>query len=113
MIIIAFSNKTSKFIPNILCRKYKHVAPIVPRDNELIMYQFVAPGRIEKIKLHMRDIKILKIHGWDFIYIDGITPPHDFYPYCAKTCVDLTKRAIGIQNWRIQTPLGLFKELNK
>ena len=112
MIIIAFSNKTSKFIPNILCRKYKHVAPIVPRDSKLIMYQFVSPGYIKKITLHMRDIKILGAHGWDFLYIDGVTPPHDFNPYRAKSCVDLTKSAIGIKDWHIQTPLALYRKFS-
>lgn len=111
MIIIAFSNKTSKFIPNLLCRKLKHVAPIVPHGDRLIMYQFVSYGRVEKIVLRMRDIQILKAHGWNFIYIDGIRLPYEFNPYTAHTCVDLSKRAIGIKRWRIQTPLGLYKEL--
>lgn len=112
MIIIAFSNKTSKFIPNILCRKFKHVAPIVPRGNKLIMFQFIAPGRIEKIALRVRDIKILKTHGWRFVYIDGATLAHDFNPYHARSCVDLAKQAIGLHNWRIQTPYALYKNLH-
>ena len=113
MIIIAFSNKTSKVIPHILCRKYKHVAPIVPSGNELTMYQFVNYRHVEKIKLNMRDIKILKAHGWEFIYINGIALPHDFNPYHTRTCVDLTKRAIGLKNLRIQTPSALYKNLTK
>lgn len=111
MIIIAFSNKTSKVIPNILCRKLKHVAPIVPHNDTLVMYQFIKRGCTEKIVLQIRDIKILQAHGWRFIYMNGVTTPHDFNPYVAYSCVDLTKRAIGIRNWRIQTPLGLFKML--
>lgn len=111
MIIIAFSNKTSRTVPNILCRRFKHVAPIVPHGNKLIMYQFVSYGHVEKIILRMRDIQILKAHGWFFIYIDGALPPYDFAPYLARTCVDLTKRAINMNNWRIQTPLGLYKKL--
>ena len=111
MIIIAFSNKTSKTVPNILCHRFKHVAPIVPYDDKLIMYQFVTRKRIEKIVLRMRDIRILRTHGWEFIYIDGIVPPYDFNPYDARTCVDLSKRAIGMRKWRIQTPLRLYKEL--
>ena len=112
MIIIAFSNKTSQFIPNILCRKLKHVAPIVPHNNKLIMYQFVKRGCVEKINLRVRDIKILGAHGWKFVYIDGITPPHNFNPYTARTCVDLSKRAIGIRDWRIKTPQRLYKALS-
>ena len=113
MIIIAFSNKTSKTIPNVVCRKLKHTAPIVPHNDKLIMYQFISYGRVEKIPLRMRDIQILKAHGWKFIYIDGIRLPYEFNPYTACTCVDLAKRAIGIRNWRIQTPLGLYKELRR
>ena len=111
MIIIAFSNKTSKTIPNLLCNRFKHVAPIVPHEDKLIMYQFITRKRVEKIVLRMRDIRILRAHGWDFIYINGIIPPCDFNPYDAHTCVDLSKRAIGMRKWRIQTPLSLYKEL--
>lgn len=113
MIIVAFSNKTSKFIPNILCRKFKHVAPIVPHNNKLIMYQFVTRGYVKKMVLQIRDIQILRAHGWKFIYVDGATMPVDFNPYAAYTCVDLAKRAIGIHNWQIQTPLALYKRLHE
>lgn len=113
MIIIAFSNKTSKIIPNILCRRLKHVAPIVPRDDKLILFQFIKRGHIEKVVLQMRDIKILRAHGWEFIYIDGATVPPNFNPYTAYSCVDLTKRAIGVHDWRIQTPHGLYKRLTR
>lgn len=113
MIIIAFSNKTSKILPNILCRRLKHVAPIVPRDDKLILFQFVKRGHVEKMVLHMRDIKILKTHGWKFVYIDGAAVPTDFNPYTTYSCVDLTKRAIGIRDWRIQTPWALYKNLHK
>lgn len=113
MVIIAFSNKTSRLIPNLLCRDMKHAAPIVPHSNKLVMYQFVKRGRVEKITLRMRDIKILGAHGWTFVYIDGATPPHKFNPYAARTCVDLSKRAIGVRDWRIQTPRGLYKRLTR
>ena len=64
MIIIAFSNKTSKKFAQLVCRKFKHVAPIIPDGRFLIMYQFVRPGYVEKIKLGTRDLKILKAHGF-------------------------------------------------
>ena len=41
MIIIAFTNKTSKIIPKIMCRKMKHVAPIFVDKNRLKLIQFV------------------------------------------------------------------------
>ena len=37
MIIIAFSNKTSKIFPRIFCGKLKHVAPIIINNNRMIM----------------------------------------------------------------------------
>ena len=72
MIIIAFSPKTTKIIPQILCGKWKHVAPIVVNKDKMIMYQFVKPNHIEKISVRMRDIGILRQYGWKFIYINKI-----------------------------------------
>ena len=111
MIIIAFSKKTSKILPNLICRKYKHVAPIIPYGKELIMHQFVRPGDVAKIKIQIRDLTILKSHGWDFVYIDGATLPHDYNAQYARTCVDLTKRIFCIKNIFIQTPLALYKKI--
>ncbi|MBE6461240.1 MAG: hypothetical protein E7006_00130 [Alphaproteobacteria bacterium] len=110
MIIIAFSNKTSKILPRLLCRNFRHVAPINVTENNMIMYQFVRPKIIKKISLNMRDIHILGMYGWKFIYING-NIPHDFNPCNAKTCVQLTKRAIKLHNWRIQTPYALYNIL--
>ena len=107
MIIIAFSNKTSKFIPNILCRKFKHVAPIVPRGNKLIMFQFIAPGRIEKIALRVRDIKILKTHGWRFVYLQN-AQVHNVNTSRVLSCVQLAKCMIGMRCPHIQTPNALY-----
>ena len=111
MIILAFSNKTSKKIPQIVCRKYKHVAPIIPNDNKLIMYQFVKSGHVEKIQIHARDLKILQTHGWDFVYLDGCCLPHDFDAKAALTCVQMTKQIIKMRNIFIQTPFALYKKL--
>ena len=113
MIIIAFSNKTSKKFAQLVCRKFKHVAPIIPDGRFLIMYQFVRPGYVEKIKLSARDLKILKAHGWQFIYINGIDVPYDFNMRTAYSCVDLAKRAINMHNIFVQTPLALYKRLKQ
>lgn len=113
MIILAFSRKTSKKIPQIICRKYKHVAPIVPNGKVLVLYQFIRPGHIEKITLYARDLKILNANGWDFVYIDGISIPHDFNVNNAITCVDLSKRIIKMKNAFVQTPWGLYKKIKK
>lgn len=110
MIIVAFSDKTSKILPRVFCGKWKHVAPIVALNDNLVMYQFVRCGRVEKISLKMRDIKILQSYGWRFVYLPCALP-HDFNPKDAKTCVEMTKRAIGIRCWHLQTPGALFRHL--
>lgn len=110
MIILAFSNKTSKVLPRILCRKMKHVALIDATENQMTMYQFIRAGKIAKIQINMRDIKILGMHGWKFIYMRG-NIPHDFNPHGAITCVQVAKHAIGMRRWNIQTPYALYKTL--
>ena len=108
MIIIAFSNKTSKILPRILCRRFRHCAPIVRDGKRLVMYQFANLRNITKLELRNRDIAVLRAHGWQFIYIPTDVS-HDFNPNRAYSCVDLSKRAIGIHNIFIQTPYALYK----
>lgn len=108
MIIIAFSGKTSKLLPQIFCSHFRHCAPIVPHGNKLIMYQFTTRNNIATIELKNRDIAILRAHGWQFVYIPTDIQ-HDFNPERAYSCVDLSKRAIGINNLFIQTPYALYK----
>jgi len=108
MIIIAFSNKTSKILPRIFCRRFRHCAPIVRDGKNLVMYQFTNPRNITKLELQNRDIAILRAHGWRFVYVP-MDIPHDFNPITAYSCVDLSKRALGIRNLCIQTPYGLYK----
>jgi len=113
MIIIAFSQKTSKILPRIFCRNMRHCAPIIPtRRGRMTIYQFTAPGRIRPLKIKTRDLKILRAHGWCFIYIPRDVDAN-FNPKRAMTCVDLSKRAAGIHKWNIQTPDGLYKYLNQ
>lgn len=114
MIIIAFCTKTSKILPRIVCDEFRHCAPItihsgMPRN--LIMHQFIRPARIAKIQLTMRDINVLRRHGWRFLYIPretacGSTPR-------AFTCVQLCKKYLGIKNIWIQTPDALYRYLAK
>ncbi|MDW2995787.1 MAG: hypothetical protein R8M71_02385 [Alphaproteobacteria bacterium] len=110
MIIIAFSDRTSKILPRILCHGMKHVAPIGVYQDKLIMYQFIKPGKINQIRLSMRDLQILQRHGWRFIYLTGDLA-YNFNNTNAKTCVQLSKHAIGIKNIYIQTPNSLYKHL--
>ena len=85
MIIIAFSDKTSKFLPRVLCRGLKHTAPIGVHQDKLIMYQFISKNTIKQICLNMRDLQILQQHGWRFIYLTGDLP-FKFYNKNVKTC---------------------------
>lgn len=108
MIIIAFSEKTSKILPRIVCRKFKHVAPIICKGEYLVMLQFVRPGVIEKIKLNNRDLSVLARFGWVFVYLP-IELPNDFSTCNIWSCVGLAKRATAIHAPIIQTPDALYK----
>ncbi len=110
MIIIAFSNKTSKILPRIFCRGFKHCAPIIINGDKMTMYQFVCRGHIAEIKLSMRDIGILKKHGWEFVYMP-IALPHNFDLSGAYSCVCVAKRAIGMRASQIQTPGALYNRI--
>lgn len=111
MMIIAFSDKTGKMLPRVVCKKFKHCAPIVRTDCGLVMYHFVRRGHIYKIKLRDCDIRRMTQMGWKFCYINGECNRY-FNPHHAMTCVGLTKRAIGIHRWQIQTPDSLYRYLN-
>jgi len=113
MIIIAFSENTSKILPRIFCRRFRHCAPIICNQNDLIMYQFVKHNHIAAIHLHPRDITILRAHGWKFIYISPDKSIHKFYPEFTYSCVGLSKHALGIRSVFIQTPYALYKYLEK
>lgn len=110
MIIIGFTHKTSKVLPRIFCRRWRHVAIFVPDKKKLIMYQFVRHGNIVKIQLNTRDIKILGRYGWRFVCVTG-TPPRDFEKLRALTCVQMAKNAIELQANFIQTPDALYKKV--
>lgn len=110
MIIIAFAPKTSKKIPQIICSRFKHVAPIILNNKKMSLLQFAGKHNIQHINLKMRDIKILKKHGWKFIFTSN-NIPQNFIPDRAWSCVDLTKRALNIKNIFIQTPNALYKYL--
>ena len=74
MVIIGFAPKSSKILPNIFCKKFKHCAVIVRNGKDFILYQFISRRHIEKIRLHMRDMKLLHQHGWYFVYVPCDVP---------------------------------------
>lgn len=110
MTIIGFSKKTSKILPRIFCRHFRHVAVVVTNTQGGTMYQFVHRGQITKIPLRMRDLKILGRHGWEFVYITN-NVPDDLEKVSVFTCVQLAKHAIGIRSVFIQTPDALYKKI--
>lgn len=112
MIIIAFAKKTSKILPRIFCGEMKHVAPIIVHGNKLVLYQFIRYDKVVQINLYNRDIKILKKHGWHFVYLDK-TIPQKVQIRRALSCVQMTKAMIGIKKFWIQTPCALYKELGR
>ena len=112
MVIIAFAPKSSKFLPNIFCKKFKHCAVIVRTGTKLTMYQFIARHHVEQIALQHRDIGILAAHGWHFIYVP-CDIKYDFNPNLSWTCVGLAKRAIGIHAPWILTPCALYKYIHE
>ena len=111
MIIVAFSKRTQKKTVRFLCRRFRHVAPIVSKDDTWIMYQFVRRGVVEKIPLQLRDLNILAKHGWKFISVSCNTE-YLHIDMRARTCVQMTKRAIGLNAKMIQTPYALYKKLS-
>ena len=111
MIIIGFAEKTSKLLPRIFCKHFRHCAPIVCTQKSLVMYQFVKRNHIARIPLKPRDIGILKAHGWQFVYISPTASRQTPDIKSAYSCVDLSKRVIGIKSIFIQTPNALYKHL--
>ncbi len=112
MIIVAASKKTTKILPRLFCKKWKHVSPIIVKRKQLTLYQFTHPYRCATpIQLQWRDIRILKRHGWIFIPVANTPKNIDIRRLRTITCVDFTKRIIGIKDFRIQTPNRLIKRL--
>lgn len=110
MVIIAFAPKSSKCLPNIFCKNFKHCAVLVRAHKGFIMYQFSSHKNVSKIVIHTRDIRILCLHGWRFIYIPCEINPY-FDPGASWTCVNMAKYAIGMRAPFVQTPDALYKKL--
>lgn len=112
IIYIGFSIQTHKLIARIVCRKFKHCAPIVIKKNRCEIYQFTNKNQITVIKIKQRDIKILEQYGWKFIKYNIAKMPNisDIHTI---TCVQFTKQFCGINRYDIQTPDGLLKYISK
>lgn len=113
MIIVGFTHKTSKIPPRIFCRRFRHCAPVViEQGGKMVLYQFVGRNNIVPIHITMRDLRLLRAHGWNFICMPH-TASHNFAIKHVRTCVELTCRIIGMRGWRPVTPDGLYRKLKK
>lgn len=110
MVIIAFAPNSSKILPNIFCKNFKHCAVLVRNKNGFTMYQFSSHKHVSEIFIRTRDIRILGAYGWRFIYMPRNINPN-FNPHTAWTCVGAAKCAIGMRAPFIQTPDALYKKL--
>ena len=108
---IGFSLKTHKLHARILCRKYKHCAPIIIIANQAIIYQFVNPKKIVAIHVRKHDLKRLEKYGWLFIKYNKSLSKKNVSNIHALTCVQFTKRVCGIKKINIQTPDALLRYL--
>lgn len=111
MMYIGFSKQTYKVLARILCKQYRHCAPLIFKGNQGIMYQFVARKKIVLIKIRKQDMVILKHFGWLFIPCNKQNLNKPVLTSRALTCVQFTKQVIGIKNIKIQTPDVLLKYL--
>lgn len=112
MLYIAFSSRSHKLYAQILCRKYRHCAPVLMTANKCIIYQFIKRGQIAQISIRPSDINILKHYGWKFIKYDAKFAPTIVLKTKPWTCVQFTKQSIGIRKITIQTPDALLRYLN-
>ena len=113
MIYIGFSTKTHRFYARVLCRHFRHTAPILVIGDRCIIYQFISPRQISLIAVRTKDLKILKMFGWKFIKYHGKFTPQITLKQKNINCVQFTKHACNIKNIFIQTPDSLFKYLTK
>lgn len=118
IMLIGFTHNTSKILPKIFCRRFRHCAIIqsskckVQSANMFAMYQFVRYKKIVAIPISMAGLKVLKKHGWVFIKINQKLN----FELCNLnfvSCVGMVKRALGIRNPFIQTPDALYRYITK
>ena len=113
MIYIGFSTKTHKLFGRILCRHFRHCAPMIITKNKCVLYQFVNKNNVAKISMTQRDIKILEHHNWKFVKYSCKFAPGHALKTKSITCVQFTKHACQIKKITIQTPDALFRFLTK
>ena len=113
MIYIGFSIRTHKTIARIMCKQFKHCAPVVITKNKCQIYQFTKRNQITLIKIKVRDIKTLEKYGWKFIKYNCKFNQQNTLNIRAITCVQFTKKFCGMKKMCIQTPDALLTYLMK
>ena len=111
IIYIGFSTKTHKILARIICKNFKHCAPVIITKNKCKIYQFTKTNKITIINVKKRDIKILEKYGWQFIRYNTKSVPQNALHIHALTCVQFTKKFCCIKKIAIQTPDALLKYL--
>jgi len=111
MVYIGFSKQSHKLYARVLCKNFRHCAPVIGDGKNFLLYQFVHRNKIAVIPITRRDLSILHKFGWQFIeYRGNINSNIKNKPW---TCVQFTKQVCNIKSVRIQTPYGLFRYLEK
>jgi len=113
MLYIGFSIQTHKILPRIICKHFRHCAPIITKGDKCILFQFVRINKIVKIHLSIKDLNILKHYGWEFIKYPHKFDDTNVLKTKSITCVQFTKKFCRIKNKRILTPDDLYKYLTK
>jgi hypothetical protein len=106
--LIGFTPKTSRIIPRILCRKFRHCCVI---DIENMILIQIGADRVRFIKINMNIIQKLMRNNWVFVYCRDKQNKNTQFNFL--NCVGFAKRVIGIKNPFILTPYALYKYLIK
>lgn len=112
MIIVGFTCNTSKKLPQVVCRHFRHCAVILPAapgaTKPFVMHQFVRAGTVAKIPINTRDMNLLRAHGWVFVHV-GRVPSEGG----GVTCVQYAKSVCGVHSAFVQTPDALWRRLRQ
>jgi hypothetical protein len=111
--IIGFTRKTSKILPKIFCRRFRHCAVITETTEQGHVMHQVGKGAPKLIYLQKRDLKILELHGWVFVEIKAADSGPAAHIAGSRTCVGYAKRALGIRAPFIWTPDQLHRYVAK
>ena len=121
-LIIAFTEKTTKFLPRIFCRRFRHCCVLFPfAGNKYALVQIGIDG-VRVIPVDARAIRRLERAGWVIVrsksagqraQVKRCDVMHQCPVPSAQflTCVGFAKRTLGIRDPFIWTPDGLYRHL--